>query len=327
MRGKVKLLPPVVTPKTSWDELEARIKRCLKEGLYLPAARAASPKKNVLKNSTNVLVSSIRAGHVRYEKGAFRGVFTAEVSRELRELGAVWDRREHAWKLRLELASPEVRQALEDAATDDLRAQERVLRALDEVDPDEVADSLRAEQVLERAAGRTDRDFRRSVREVAVVPPLSRQEKTVVAEGYSENLKRYVRDFTREQVEELRKRVEQHVFKGGRADELSKIVQQAYGVGKRKARFLARQETNLMTSKLKEARYASAGVDEYLWQSVTGTPDHPVRPMHKQLNDRSRRGEVFRFSDPPITSPTGARNNPGEDFNCRCVARPVVRFK
>ena len=48
--------------------------------------------------------------------------------------------------------------------------------------------------------------------------------------------------------------------------------------------------------------------------------------MHKELNDRSEKGEVFKFSNPPIDSPNGSRHNPGQNYNCRCIAIPVVKF-
>ena len=92
-------------------------------------------------------------------------------------------------------------------------------------------------------------------------------------------------------------------------------------MSQRKAKFLASQETRLLTSKLKEVRYKDVGIDEYIWQTVKGTPEHPVRPMHKKLN-----GTKQRFSSPPITNEKGQRNNPGEDYRCRCVARPIVKF-
>ena len=55
-------------------------------------------------------------------------------------------------------------------------------------------------------------------------------------------------------------------------------IQKSYGVTANKAKFLARQETKLLTTTLKEVRYVDAGVTKYKWKSVTGTAAHPVRP-------------------------------------------------
>jgi uncharacterized protein with gpF-like domain len=38
-------------------------------------------------------------------------------------------------------------------------------------------------------------------------------------------------------------------------------------------------------------------------------------------------GMKFSWTEPPITNKqTGARNNPGCDFGCRCLALPVIRI-
>ena len=41
--------------------------------------------------------------------------------------------------------------------------------------------------------------------------------------------------------------------------------------------------------------------------------------MHKDLD-----GKIFEFANPPITNEKGDRNNPGEDWQCRCEAIPIV---
>jgi SPP1 gp7 family putative phage head morphogenesis protein len=328
VKKPVRTLSPVTSKKSSWDKVEKAIQTCLKRELYAPLARAAGASGKLL-NSRRDLLADITSGGIRYDDtaGSFTGVFTADASRELKALGAGWDKRTLSWKLSQDKIPSDVAEALKAQKVADEALREKVLAAVDAVDPNQVAGGVAVTPELGAALSRSDRDFRTSVRSVAVVPKLTDHAKKDISEQYSTNLKRYVRDFTSEQVLELRKEVEAHVFKGDRYEELSNKVQARYGIGKRKARFLARQETNLMTSALEKARYAEIGVDEYLWQTVAGTAAHPVRPLHKELGARSKRGEVFRFSDPPVTSPSGARNNPGEDFGCRCKARPVVKFK
>lgn len=321
----MKTLPPVMTRADDWDTIEAEILSAIRTTIYAPLVKLLG--KTILKNSKDDLVSGIASGALRYDDGAFVGVFSASVSRTLKEFGAVWSRKRLGWSIRRQDMPEEVQVAVDQAAERDGTLQRAVLDALDQLDPKETAAKTQPEAALRRAVGRTDQDFRRSVRSVTVMPKLSQGVRIQVAAEYSTNLRKYVQDFAAEEILRLREEVSAHVFKGERTEELAKRVALSYGVSKRKARFLARQETNLMTTKLKEARYAEAGIDEYYWQSVIGTAEHPVRPIHKALNDRSKRGEIFRFSKPPVTAPNGARNSPGEDFGCRCIARPVVRFK
>jgi len=64
-----------------------------------------------------------------------------------------------------------------------------------------------------------------------------------------------------------------------------------------------------------------AGNEKYRWKirpyaSMTGT-----RADHAILD-----GEIFHFDDPPVTDHrTGAKNNPGQDFNCHCVATHIYK--
>jgi hypothetical protein len=44
-----------------------------------------------------------------------------------------------------------------------------------------------------------------------------------------------------------------------------------------------------------------------------------VRERHAELD-----GERFRWDDPPVTNEDGDENHPGEDYQCRCTAYPVL---
>ncbi len=101
-------------------------------------------------------------------------------------------------------------------------------------------------------------------------------------------------------------------------DGLIPQIEARFDVSKNKATFLAEQETNLLVAKFREERFKETVGDEYTWMT---SHDSRVRHDHKVLD-----GQRFFFSTPPITNRvTGARNNPGEDFRCRCVARPVLK--
>ena len=130
----------------------------------------------------------------------------------------------------------------------------------------------------------------------------------------------WVKDFTEKEITSLRGKVRETYFKGNRYESLIKTIKDSYNVTENKAKFLARQETNLLMTKYTYGRYQEAGVNEYKWKAVIGTPNHPTRPMHKELSDRSARGEIFRFDNPPIDDPNGSRHNPKENYNCRCVS-------
>lgn len=95
-----------------------------------------------------------------------------------------------------------------------------------------------------------------------------------------------------------------------------KEIQHTYGVDKRRARLIARDQIAKLNSDLTKTQQTDAGVNQYTW-STSG--DSRVRDGHRRLN-----GKKFSWDDPPVVdAKTGRRAHPGEDYQCRCVALPV----
>ena len=99
-----------------------------------------------------------------------------------------------------------------------------------------------------------------------------------------------------------------------------KIVEQ-FGVTQGRARVIARDQVSKFNASLTQTRQTNLGIEEYTWRTVE---DGRVRSDHRHLD-----GEVFKWSDPPVTVRTGKRagerNHPGQDIQCRCYAEPVIQ--
>lgn len=320
------ILKPIKEFPRDYERVEACILDIFRRDIYLPLVELLGAPQKLLANTLDQLVEAIQSGRISHSRGAFTGKFSAGVSATLRYLGATWDRERSAWRIPLADLPLEARMAI---STSDARFAQ-TLRKIDdrlaEVKSANIADYVAIQEQFDRTIWRVDAEVEKTLKGLAIKPKLTAAQAEAVATGYTLNLERYIKNWTDAEVLKLRKTVQQKAFQGHRYEGLIKTIQQSYGVSQNKAKFLARQETNLLMCKVKETRYQDAGVDEYYWQDVGGTKAHPVRKMHKELAERSRRGEIFRFSDPPVTNPQGGRNNPGEDFNCRCTARPLVRF-
>jgi SPP1 gp7 family putative phage head morphogenesis protein len=83
-----------------------------------------------------------------------------------------------------------------------------------------------------------------------------------------------------------------------------------------RARLIARTETARTASVLTEARAEAIGAEQYVWKTAG---DWKVRSSHKKLN-----GKVFSWDDPPLSDPPDLHSHPGQIFNCRCVALPII---
>jgi SPP1 gp7 family putative phage head morphogenesis protein len=160
-------------------------------------------------------------------------------------------------------------------------------------------------------------DFEKAVRAISIPPKMELVQREFLANEWANNLNLYVKDWAEKEILEMRMKVQANAFEGNRAEGLVKMLQSNYQISKRKAKFLARQETSLLMSKFHQGRYAQVGITRYKWG---GAEDERERQDHKILNNK-----IFSYLSPPVTNrKTGARNNPGEDFGCRCVAIPVI---
>lgn len=94
-----------------------------------------------------------------------------------------------------------------------------------------------------------------------------------------------------------------------------------------RAKFIARDQTSKLTGNLNQARQQDNGIDEYEWMTaednrVVGTPGGKYpKGSRGHMNHYARQGKRFSWSDPP---PDG---HPGQAYNCRCYAKPVLNLE
>lgn len=322
MDKKVIPLRPIKESAADYEKIEARIKSAFKEVLYEPLIRelnlATTP-------AATKLLEAIQTGRVTFSRGTFRGRFNASVTKELRGLGAEFDLKTGTFKLLQRELPYELRTAV---AASESRFQERLARIDRKISqnlPEEIAGSIKVTELFDSTLYKVDRDFKKTLSHITVPPDLTPERRKRIAEEWQENLDIWIKDFAVEEILKLRKAIQKSAFAGNRYESMVKSIQRSYGVTESKAKFLARQETGLLMAKFKETRYVDAGVNEYIWKCVAGSKNHPVRPRHKSLENK-----IFRWDNPPITTAPdepARRNNPGQDFNCRCFAVPIVRFK
>lgn len=311
-----KVLDPIYEEPADYERIESAIDRLWDEYLYAPL-RDDLPKEKI-DNSVDDLLSAIAKGTLRFHRGIFKGKISGRLSKALKDAGAKWDKKSGAWKIAKSALPKTIRDSInlsEERFLSTVRSLEKTLKKMS---PSAIASHLHVAKMFDSTLFRLDKDIRKSL---VVEPKLTPYRGEKISKEYEHNLQRYIQKFTGEEIVKLRKRIKKAALDGGRYEDLIEVIMRSRRVSRNKAHFLARQETSLMMAKYKEARYSEAGVEEYIWGCVAGSPNHPVRPMHKALE-----GKTFRWDSPPVTDEKGSRNHPGEDFNCRCFARPVVRF-
>lgn len=319
-----KTLSPIRETTGDWDNVERELKRVWRKELYEPLLKILGYTNKTLANAKgNALIEALKSGRITFYRGEFSGRLSAGITKSLRAIGARWDARTRTYKLPSSSLPIDIRHAVSVSENRFNQKMDAIDRKLTQILPADISDKASVGKFFDRALWRVEKDFEKSIENISVAPTLSDEERRRIAGEWANNMKLWVQDFTKKQITQLRKDVQASVFKGNRYESIIGEIKKSYDVSENKAKFLARQETSLLMTKYKETRYQQAGVNEYEWRCVAGSKNHPVRPWHKSLE-----GKIFKFDNPPITTKPGEsvrRNNPGQDYNCRCFAKPVVR--
>lgn len=323
MKTKVIELRSIKETTEDYERLEETVRQLWRKNLYVPLMKTLGFPTTKLTNSKKDLADALRTGRITYYRGQFSGRFNASISKELKSYGATWDKRTGTFRLPQSSLPSELRAVI--AASDrQFRAKiADIDKKLSQILPDEIAEKLHATSIFDTSLWKVQKEFEDTVFNLTVAPKLSDLQRQKIAAEWNDNMKLWIRDWTAEEIRKLRGEMQKTIFTGNRYESAVKTIQKSYGSSQAKAKFLARQETGLLMAKFKETRYTDAGIMEYRWGCVAGSPKHPVRPWHKALE-----GKIFRWDNPPVTTKPGEavrRNNPGEDYNCRCFARPIVR--
>lgn len=263
------------------------------------------------------LIQAFLSRIIHYSEGYVYGKFNATISKSLRGFGATFNNTKKAYKVDLAKFLPEIRDAIARGNMVEQQAIDRMRQKAQELANQAIVIPA-AEELSHSTLQDLHKQFERLTPADLHIPvEMNAKMEEKVRKDYTKNIHLNINNLSQEMTERLRYRVEQAVGQGMRAKDLKEILMAEYGISQNKAKFIARQDTSLFVAAYREARYADANINMYQWSTSN---DSHVRPAHRELN-----GRIFSFDSPPITDPaTGARNNPGCDFGCRCLPLPVV---
>ena len=336
------VLAPIIHRDSYTLAVEREILDWMRETVWMPllielhnAGVPVDPKYQAIKfdetgaaervNAGNSAISeALNSGRIHYADGVFTGRFSSKITKELRAIGVVRDVKSGGFRLTGTMPD-DIKAAVVNSLQQSRELHSQVTRTLATIETNLTTQGiglgLNFSKAVDQIIVNAGRDFISSVatQGIAVPAEFTPAMRKQLTEQLTTNLDLHIQGWAKDRIPQLRKRVEENVFNGMRSDRLAKIIESEFGISKRKAAFLADQETGLLMAKYREARYQDVGVQEYIWQTAH---DVRVRPDHAALN-----GQRFSFKNPPITNrATGDRNNPGTDWRCRCVPRPIVSF-
>lgn len=126
-----------------------------------------------------------------------------------------------------------------------------------------------------------------------------------------------IKTIPEEHFKRIRATLSRGVLNGHKASDIRSKIREDFGVSDRRARFIARDQTAKLNSNLTEIRSINVGSKGYHW--IGRGRAEGERPMHMALNNK-----YIAWDKKPVTNPQGQHNHAGEDYNCRCYARPVI---
>lgn len=319
----MKTLKPLPLRTSDYSDVRKQLEAIFYKIVFKPVVDLLAPHNAQVRVAAKELrnavvapvVAAIRAGRIQYADDTFSGDFNAEISKALRSYGAQYNKQQKTFTIVPQDLPVEVLAASNEyaQAAKDLHDQlDTVLKGI-ERNLEQLTGEVDASMVISTS----EEKFNRAYAEAIGKEELSDRAKRELASDYSTNMKLWIQKWCKETIQDLRVSVAQNAKQGYRFDKLVDRVQNRYDVSKTKAEFLSRQETALFTSKHRQQRFEDAGITSYVWQTAG---DVNVRDSHKKLN-----GKIFEYANPPIVDEsTGRRANAGEDFNCRCVANPIL---
>ena len=269
-------------------------------------------------NDINVLMDAISKHKIRYVDGGFVGKFNAQISKELVKLGAKFDKRKNKYMISRDKLPQSIKHAISMAHLSTLQMYKEVLDFLNSYNPRQMLGLI--DDVLDWPLHIMLEDLGEQARKtienaIKVKVQFFEDDERRFKQQYSEDIKKSVKNFTDQQVVRLRQMVENSLLHGAEDEPLITSIQKEFNVTYNKAKFLARQETGLLVAKYRQLTYNRVGINKYQWST---SHDERVRKMHKDLD-----GKIFEFDNPPTTNEKGDKNNPGEDWQCRCQPIPI----
>ena len=116
--------------------------------------------------------------------------------------------------------------------------------------------------------------------------------------------------------------VMQGVQNGGNLQYMTKELQAQFGVTKRRAAFIARDQSSKATTAFTRARQIEAGITEAIWMhSHAGKTPRPTHVKAGREKQRYIIAEGWYDPDPKVARYIW----PGELINCRCTSKSVVK--
>lgn len=273
-------------------------------------------------NDKNALNNALLNGKISYENNYFYASdrFSNAVAKELEALGAVFKNGGYFlenYKIPVEIQQTLALITIKNTAQ--LAAISGVLNKIEQ-NINGFINGLVLDSLIENLVNDLQSDITKSLenKKIPIInTELSLEQSEGIAATYTNNMQYWIKDWSEKEIKIMRQEVQKMVLKGSSPQTMSKYFKSRWGIAQRKADFLARNETRILTNTYKAAKYQESGFTHFRW--ITNM-DGRERPLHAEHNNK-----IYSFKNPPvIDAKTGQKGLPGQTYNCRCNLVPVI---
>lgn len=273
-----------------------------------------------LYNESSPLDGALKSGKVKYSNGLFYGKFNNKLSLELESYGAKFSKSKGGYVLennKLPINLQQTVSRIQIRGKEQIEKAQRYLAELEQ-NLNWIQEKLDFADEVKTVSDGLHNQLTRTLKTVNIIPyNLTDYQVEQISQNYTNNLDKYIKGWTSDEIVKMREGFQQLVMEGATVKRMEQYILDRKDVGKRKAKFLARQETSLFVSEYQKNRLKENGVDKYKWSA---SMDSRTREDHKELN-----GKIIFWDFPPVVDKrTGDKAHAGEYFGCRCVPIPLV---
>lgn len=313
----MKTLQPVILKDSHWHDLEKKIAKFYEDAIYRPLIQELRADNIEIENAGDALIDALKSGRVYYDSGKIKGDFNSGITKAIRAYGGKYQASSKSYLFADSLMTPDIKSAI---AISEMRMAGLQSKIINKIDSLNIQEAMRQYEFnFDDEVKRIDKDLNKTLAKISVPVKMTSEQIDIIGKEWGENLELYIKEWAEDNIIKLRREILQNTQRGKRASVMAKYIEKEYNSSRKKAKFLARQETSLLMSKMRETRYKGAGLFKYEW---VASNDERTRHDHEILD-----GKIFDWDNPPVVDrATGRRAHAGEDFNCRCIAKPVIEF-
>ena len=254
-------LTPIDYNKQIENKIASRISEWIYDNIFAGIFDILKISNRVYNANTDIIQNAIIQGKIYYQNGAFYSYtkrFNNEIARELENIGAKYSKYRKAYVISENKLPTNILWAIETektrTATTVRAIVEFLTMRLGAINTDSLIIDGFVNQLMLNLQKQVYKNAQAKRIEL-ISPKLDDFTKNEITQNYINNLDFWIKNFTETEISKMRKDLSTMILDGKSTKFVSEYIQKRYDISKRKALFLARNESAIATTSYLIAKY------------------------------------------------------------------------